>query len=183
MRVLLLLMMMIFFKMIEEQNFKNLCNLTTSILGLRKGSLAYKSRQQKYQIPRSVASVIARMIDDIHPNIIAKEIKRDRVSIYHYEKCHESNYKSFPKYREIFNKVYNAYSNIKHSKRTFADLGHLKQYLKEHGITNSNKHQTTIRITSGKVQADVKVSYRDFYDQLEKCKFALTDCNYNLEII
>ena len=40
-----------------------------------------------------------------------------------------------------------------------------------------------LRITSGKIQADVKVSYRDFYDQLENCKFALTDCKYNLEII
>eukprot|EP01047_Picozoa_sp_COSAG01_P031160 COSAG01_NODE_2200_length_8176_cov_3.326606_16_plen_170_part_00 len=169
--------------MIKKENFKNLCNLTTSLMGLRKGSLAYKSREQKYQIPRSVASVIARMVDDIHPTVIAKEIKRDRVSVYHYEKCHESNYRSFPKYREIFNKVYNAYSNIKGDKKTFADLGHLKQYLKDNGITNSDKHQTVIRITSGDVQADVKVSYREFYDQLEKCKFALTDCNYNLEII
>ena len=51
------------------------------------------------------------------------------------------------------------------------------------GVVSSDKHQTTLRISSGKVQADIKVSYKDFYNQLEKCKFALTDCNYNLEII
>ena len=171
------------FKMIEEDNFRNLCDLTTSLVGLCKGSLSFKSREQKYQVPRCVASVVPRMIDETHPTIIAKVIKRDRVSIWHYEKMHPSNYRSFPKYREVFNKVYNAYSSMKGAKRTFADLNHLKQYLKENGVHHSDNHQTTIRITSGKVQANVKVSYKEFYDILEKCKFAMTDCNYNIEII
>jgi phosphoribosylformylglycinamidine (FGAM) synthase-like enzyme len=174
---------MILFKMIQEENFKTLCDLTTSLVGLHKGSLSHKSREQKYQIPRTVAAVVARMVDDTHQTIIAKELKRDRSLVYHYEKTHQANYRSFPKYREVFNKVYNAYSNIQGSKRTFADLAQLKNYLKDCGVTNSEKHQTTIRITSGRVQADIKLSYRDFYNQLEKCKLALTDCNYNLEII
>jgi len=169
--------------MIEEINFKILCDLTTNLVGLRKGSLSHKSREQKYQVPRAVASVVSRMIDETHRTTIAKELKRDRSLIYHYEKMHESNYRSFPKYREIFNKVYNAYSNIQGSKRTFYDLDHLKQYLRDNGVRNSDKHQTTLRISSGKVEADVKVSYKNFYDQLEKGKFVLTDCNYNLEII
>ena len=169
--------------MIEEINFKILCDLTTNIVGLRKGSLSYKSRKQEYQIPRSVASVVARMIDDTHQNVIAKELKRDRSLVYHYEKMHESNYRSFPKYREVFNMVYNAYSNIQGAKRTFIDNKQLEKYLKENGVSNSDKYQTIIRVTSGRVEYDVKVSYKDFYNQLEKCKFAMTDCNYNLEII
>ena len=169
--------------MIEEINFKILCDLTTNLVGLRKGSLSYKSRKQKYQVPRAVASVVSRMIDETHRTTIAKELKRDRSLIYHYEKMHESNYRSFPKYRETFNKVYNAYSNIQGAKRTFYDLDHLKQYLRDNGVRNSDKHQTTLRITSGKVEADIKVSYKDFYNQLEKCKLALQDCKYNLEII
>tara|TARA_R110000824_G_scaffold74923_1_gene190314 strand:+ start:229 stop:738 length:510 start_codon:yes stop_codon:yes gene_type:complete len=169
--------------MIEEMNFKILCDLTTNLVGLDKGSLAYKSREQKYQVPRAVASVVARMIDDTHQTVIAKELKRDRSLVYHYEKKHEFNYRSFPKYREVFNKIYNAYSNIQGAKRAFTDLNQLKQYLRDNGVENSEKHQTTIRVTSGRAKYDVKVSYKDFYDQLEKCKFALTDCNYNLEII
>ena len=169
--------------MIEEINFKILCDLTTNIVGLRKGSLSYKSRKQEYQIPRSVASVVARMIDDTHQNVIAKELKRDRSLVYHYEKMHESNYRSFPKYREVFNMVYNAYSNIQGAKRTFVDSRELEVYLRENGVSNSDKYQTIIRVTSGRVEYDVKVSYKDFYNQLEKCKFAMTDCNYNLEII
>ncbi len=98
--------------MIAEDNFKTLCNLTTSLMGLRKGSLAFKSRKSELQVPRAVASVVARMVDDTHPTIIAKEIKRDRVSVWHYEKMHQSNYRTFPKYRETFNKIYNAYNLV-----------------------------------------------------------------------
>ena len=71
------------FKMIEEINFKILCDLTTNLVGLRKGSLSCKSRKQKYQVPRTVASVVARMIDETHRTVIAKELKRDRSLLYH----------------------------------------------------------------------------------------------------
>ena len=169
--------------MIEEDNFKTLCNLTTSMMGLRKGSLAYKSRRSELQIPRAVASVVGRMVDDIHPTIIAKQIKRDRVSVWHYEKMHQSNYRTFPKYRETFNKIYNAYTSIHNSKRTFNDMFHLKQHLREQGVRHSSNPQTSIKITSGKVGVNIKVSYKDFYEQLELCKLALRNCNYNLEII
>ena len=67
--------------MIEELNFKILCDLTTSLVGLDKDSLSSKSRKYKYQIPRAVASVVARMIDKTHRTIIAKELKRDRSSL------------------------------------------------------------------------------------------------------
>jgi hypothetical protein len=175
--------MTLFFNMIAEQNFKTLCDLTTNLMGLRKGSLSLKSRKSEYQIPRSVASVVARMVDDATQVVIAKQLKRDRSLIYHYEKMHESNYRTFPKYRDVFNLVYNAYSNLQGAKRTFVDMYHLQNYLRENGIVNSDNHQTIIRITSGKVGTDVKVSYKDFYNQLENCKLALQNCNYNLEII
>ena len=46
--------------MTAKDNFIHICNLTTSVMGLRKGSLAYKSRKQEVQIPRMVAAVIGR---------------------------------------------------------------------------------------------------------------------------
>jgi len=100
-------------KMTQEDNFKNLCNLTTSLLGLRKGSLAYKSRRQELQVARSIASVIARKEYEIPHSTIAKVINRDRTLIYHYEKNHKHNYSTFPKYRDIFNKVFNAFNLLK----------------------------------------------------------------------
>ena len=170
-------------KMTQEDNFKNLCNLTTSLLGLRKGSLAYKSRKQELQVARSIASVIARKEYEIPHSTIAKVINRDRTLIYHYEKKHKHNYATFPKYREIFNKVFNAFQSIEDSKKSFFDLQQLKDYLRKNDVSHSAKHQVSIRIQSGEVGTDIKVSYRDFYNQLENVKLALQNFKYEIEII
>ena len=170
-------------KMNKELKFQNLCNLTTSVLGLHKGSLAEKSRRQELQVPRAVASVIALTEDEVSHTQIGKVIKRDRSLIYHYAKMHQSNYATFPRYRETFNKIYNAYSNFKEDENTFFDLAQLKDYLDEYDIVDSVKHQTTVKITSGRIVAEVKLSYKDFYNQLEMIKLALENFQYETEII
>jgi len=171
------------FNMTAEDNFKSLCDLTTSLMGLTKGSLAYKSRRTELQVPRAVASVIARIEDNTHRTVIAKVLKRDRSLIYHYENTHEANYSSWAAYRDTFNKVYTAYTSIINAKKEFFNLSHLKNHLKDNGVRNSSKHQTTLRVQCGKVGTDVKVSYREFYNQLELCKLALQDYKYQIEII
>ena len=168
--------------MTAEDNFKNLCNLTTSIMGLPKGSLAYKNRKTELQVPRAAAAVIATM-DNIHCTVIAKVLGRDRSLIYHYNKMHTPNYSSWEKYRTTFNQIYMAHTSIENSRKKFFDLQHLKDHLRQEGIYDSEKHQTIIRITCGKVGTDVKVSYREFYDTLELCKLALQDYKYEIEII
>ena len=168
--------------MTAEDNFKNLCDLTTSIMGLPKGSLAYKSRKTELQIPRAAAAVVATM-DNIHCTVIAKIIKRNRSLIYHYNKMHSANYSSWEKYRTTFNQIYMAHTHIVNAKKEFFDLQHLQDHLRQEGIVSSSKHQTSIRIKCGKVGTDIKVSYRDFYNQLELCKLALQDYRYEIEII
>ena len=168
--------------MTAEDNFKKLCNLTTNIMGLPKGSLAYRSRKTELQVPRAAASVVATM-DKIHCTVIAKGLKRHRSLIYHYNKMHSANYSTWEKYRITFNQIYMAHTQIENTKKHFFDLQHLKEHLRNAGIYNSNKHQTTIMIKCGKVGTDVKVSYREFYDKLELCKFALQDYKYQIEII
>ena len=170
-------------KMNTEDNFKNLCDLTTSLVGLPKGSLALKTRKTEYQVPRMVAAMVARIEDETHRETIAKVLDRNRTSINHYERCHSANYSSFALYRETFIKVFNAYTEIKDAKLTFIDLYNLQEHLRKSGIHDSLKHQTTIRITSGKLGADVKVSYKDFYNQLELCKLALQNYQHEIEVI
>ena len=167
----------------QELNFKTLCQMTTNMLELPEGSLADKSRREELQIPRMVVSVVSKMIDNTHFNIIASGINRDRTLINYYMKMHKSNYRSFPKYRDMFNKIYNAYKDIQGAKRTFADKYHLREHLRQGGVRHSTNPQTTIRVKSGKVKIDIKVSYRDFSNQLELCKLALTDCNYNINVL
>ena len=170
-------------KMTAEDNFKTLCNLTTSLVGLPKGSLALKSRKIEYQVPRMVAAMVARLEDETHRGTIAKVLKRDRTSVNHYERTHSANYSSFPLYRDTFNKVYNAYAEIKDAKKTFIDLYNLQEHLRKNGVKHSSNHQTTIRITSGKFGTDIKVSYREFYNQLEICKLALQNYIHEIEVI
>ncbi len=112
----------------QELNFKTLCQMTTNMLELPEGSLAQKSRRQELQIPRMVVSVVSKMVDNTHFDIIASGINRDRTLINYYMKMHKSNYRSFPKYRDMFNKIYNAYNDIQGAKRTFIDKYHLREF-------------------------------------------------------
>ena len=170
-------------KMNTEDNFKNLCDLTTSLVGLPKGSLALKTRKTEYQVPRMVAAMISRLEDETHRETIAKVLDRHRTSVNHYERTHSAYYASFALYRNTFNKVFNAYTEIKDAKLKFIDLYNLQEYLRKNGIHDSAKHQTTIRIVSGKLGTDIKVSYKDFYNQLELCKLALQNYQHEIEVI
>ena len=107
------------FKMTDREKFESICALTTNLVGLHQGALSDKTRKETIHVPRMVASVVGRLVNDIHPTIIADVICRDRTSVLHYYKLHTHNYASFPKYREVFNKVYYAYSELKKSKKVF----------------------------------------------------------------
>ena len=183
--------------MTQEEKFKNLCDLTTNLVGLPKTlfditdrasdkdktSLSVRIRTLDYQVPRMACAMVGILEDNIHKTIVAKVLQRDRTNINHYTVRHGVNYASFPLYRDTFNAIYNSYTQLKDAKLKFSDLSHLKRHLKDNGVFNSKKPQTIIRIKCGKVGTDVKVSYRDFYSTLELCKLALQDYQYEREII
>ena len=168
--------------MTAKDNFIQICNLTTKVVGLRKGALAFKTRVQEVQIPRMVASVIARMEEEISHTIIANVLQRDRTLIYYYEKTHQANY-TWEKYRDIFNKVYMAYKKIEDSKEVFIDKNHMRRYLLRNGVTESEKQEAQIMVKSGKVGIIIKTSYFDFSNQLENIKLALINYKYEIEIL
>jgi hypothetical protein len=169
--------------MTAEDNFNYLCNLTTRVLGLPDGSLASKSRRSELQIPRSVASVIAIMEDDIHPQIIAKVIKRDRCSVYHYQNTHKSNYANREKYRNIFNKIYKSYKDLEGTKDFFLDGDYMRVYLLKHGVSMAYGGEVSLEIKSGQVKCIIKTSYFDFSNQLENVKLALKNYHFTVKII
>ena len=169
--------------MTAEDNFKNLCNLTTRVLGLPDGSLASKSKRRELQIPRSVASVIAIMEDDTHPVIIAKVIKRDRCSVYHYQNTHKSNYANKEKYRNIFNKIYKSYKDLEGTKDFFLDGDYMMVYLLKNGVSMAYSGDVSLEIKSGQVKCIIKTSYFDFSNQLENVKLALKNYHFTVKII
>ena len=169
--------------MIAEDNFKNLCNLTTKVLGLPDGSLASKSRRSELQIPRSVASVIAIMEDETHPTVIAKVIKRDRCSVYHYRDTHKYNYANKEKYRNIFNKIYRSYKDLEGTKDFFLDGNYMKAYLLKKGVSVTYGGDVSLEVKSGQVKCIIKTSYFDFSNQLENVKLALKNYHFTVKII
>ena len=98
--------------MTAEDNFKYICNLTTSVLGLPKGSLALRSQKRYLQVARASAGYIGRTEENIHRTIIGKVLNRDRSLIYHYEYNHNKKYANCLVYRNTFNKIYISYKDL-----------------------------------------------------------------------
>ena len=176
-------MMIYLSKMTDTEKFINICDLTTSLVGLHKGSLADKTRKQEYQMPRMVASIIALLEKEIHYKVIAKVLNRDRSLIYHYEKKHKYNYSSFPKYRDMFNLVYNSFKEIEVSKKIFKTREDLMSCLKIAGIKSVVKPQVKIKIKSGDALFTLNTNYFDFSNNINIIKESLKDYDYKTNII
>ena len=169
--------------MIEEFNFKSICDITTRVMKLPQDSLALKSRKRPLQVARSVAGYIGRTEENIHPKIIAKVLKRHRTLIYHFEHSHKDNYANCEIYRNTFNKVYKAYKSIDGDKDIFLDKDFLKSYLLKHGVSEVRKPDVFLEIKSGQVKCKIKSSYFEFSNQLEIVKLALKNYHYSIKII
>ena len=163
----------------HEKDMKHICDITTQVCGLPLGALANKSREQKYQIPRMVASNIARHEKKIHYNTIAKAFNRHRSSIYHYEKQHKALFSSWRNYRDMFISVFNAYAEKEYK---FIDHTLLKSLLKEAGIKDVKNPKVEIIISLQGREFSVKSNYQSFTRQVEKIKSVLSGYNYDLSI-
>ena len=170
--------------MTSTDHFIDICDLTTNVMGLRKGSLSYKSREQKFGICRAIASIIGRE-NGINLTIIANVLKKTRAAIYYYEKNHKDNY-STPTgydYRDAYNKVSVAYHNLENSKNIFDDPFRMKAYLLRNGVRESKKNQIHILVKSGKVGCTIKTSFLDCSKQTENINLVLMKENYKFEIV
>ena len=167
-------------KITDKEKFEHICNLTTSLVGLRKGSLSFKSRKQEIQLPRLVAANIGRL-NYIHQRVIADVLNRDRSLIYHYENTHGANYTSWKKYRETFNLVHKAFAEIEESKPSFQDNRALKRHILEF-VKESEKCQVEILVTSEKVGCKIITSYREFSYVLKNIKFALANYRHSIDV-
>jgi hypothetical protein len=169
--------------MTAKDTFKNLCDLTTRVLGLPDGALALKSRKRPLQVARAITGYIARTEENIHRTIIGEGLNRDRSLIYHYELRHKPLYKTCPVYRDSFNKIYKAYKDVGGTKEFFVDKDFMKSYLLKNGVTETLDPDVLLEIKSGQVKCIIKTSYSDFSNQLENVKLALKNYHYTVKII
>ncbi len=111
--------------MTEELNFKAICSLTTRVMGLEEGSLAYKNRTRKLQASRSIAGFIGLTEENISRKVVAKILDRDRTATYHYVRFHKKNLDKCEIYRDCFTKIYKEYKNIDGEKDIFVNKRHI----------------------------------------------------------
>tara|TARA_R110000824_G_scaffold9768_9_gene43197 strand:+ start:26 stop:544 length:519 start_codon:yes stop_codon:yes gene_type:complete len=172
--------------MIEEYNFKSICDITTRVMKLPKDCLSLKTRERPLQAARSVAAYIGRTEELIPPKIIAKVLNKNRTVIYHYEHSHKKNYANCEIYRDTFNKVYKSYKSIDGDKDIFLDGDFMKSYLLKNGVKESKvpKHsEVLLEVNSGQVKCIIKTSYFEFSNQLEIINFTLKNYHYTVKII
>ena len=166
----------------DELQVMHICDLASMYAGLEEGEISSKSRLQRLQLPRMVVGVVAREYG-IHYNSIASILKRDRCSVYYYEDQHAQNYAYWHEYRELFNKVYNAYSEMREAKYTFKNETELKNHLIYNNIKeNILEGKVKIVVTSGKIKTTIKTNYREFSNTLKKISDCLVDYNHTLDV-
>ncbi|QDP57151.1 MAG: hypothetical protein Tp172MES593141_32 [Prokaryotic dsDNA virus sp.] len=169
--------------MTEELNFKAICDLTTNVLNMPKGSLALRSRKRPLQVARSVAAYIGRSEEDIHRKVIGKVLNRDRSLIYHYENRHSFLYRSCSLYRDTFSSVYKAYKDIDNEKEIFINGKLMKEYLLKNNVKESKDSDVILRVKSGEAICDINTCYFKFSSQLENIKFAMEKYYYTIKML
>jgi hypothetical protein len=177
--------MMFRFKMTEELNFKALCNLTTRVMGLPEGSLAFKNRTMNIQAARASACYIALTEEKIDRNVIAKIIDRDRTATYHYQTSHKKkfNNKKCDFYRNTFTKIYQEYKNLDSNKYIFKNGEKLYNFLLNNNVVESKKSDVVLEVKSGEAICSIKTCYFKYLNQLENINIALEKYHYTINII
>ena len=169
--------------MTEELNFKAICSLTTRVMGLEEGSLAYKNRTRKLQASRSIAGFIGLTEEKISRKVVAKILDRDRTATYHYVKFHKKNFKKCKIYRDCFTKIYKEYKNLDGEKDIFISKRQMKNYLLENNVKESKNSDVILQVKSGEVVCDIHTTYFDFSNQIENINIALTNYHFHINII
>ena len=169
--------------MTEKLKFKEICDLAINVCDVSKETLFSKTRKRKVQSVRASVAYIARKEEDIHRNIIAKVLDRDRTVTYHYERNHKNLYSRCIIYRNIFTKIYKAYKDIDETKKVFIDKHYMKSFLLKGGVTEKLNSDVLLEVKSGEVKCIIKTSYFDFSNQMKIISFVLKDYHYTIKII
>ena len=156
-----------------EQDVIDIAGLATKICGIERGSLSKSSRAAKYSLPRTVVSNIARIDKGIHFDIIAKVLNRDRCSIYHYQKIHKDNYRNWTEYRELFNRVYQAFTDLRDSRKKFVDVQDLRSHIIRAGVVFSDNPSVFIDINSDMFTTSINTDYKNLSSNMEIIRIAM----------
>jgi len=167
----------------QELNFKEICDLTTNVVGLPVGSLAYRNRSKNLQTARAIAGYIGLIEGNINRNIIALVLNRDRTATYHYERTHKKKLNKCDVYRNIFTKVFKKYKDLDCKKNMFTKGKHMKNYLLQQKVHESRNSDIKLEVVSGQAKCFVYTTYFDYLNQIENINIAMKNHHCKINII
>ena len=167
----------------EEYEVLKLSEVATQEMGLPQGSYLRNSRKSEYNILRKVISNIARHELEIHHNIICKVLKKDRTSIYHYERCHESDYKFWKDYREYYNIVLSKYEVGKYDKKKFISKEDLRKFLFQNEIIKPCVNpEVRITLYAEDIKTNILTTFENFSQTFIKLNDLLKEYEVKTDI-
>jgi hypothetical protein len=128
---------------------------------------------------RMAISNIARVEHKIHYTTIAGVINRDRSSIYHYERQHETWYITWKTYQKAYDLLSSALSE---NAKPNLNKCQIKRLIKEAGIVGKKRGKCKIIIASGNTSHSIKSDLYEFPATIEKLKPILEQYEHNLDI-
>lgn len=166
------------FNITDDKIVNDMLTKAVEVFEVPLPALLGRSRRQEIHLARMCVSNLARVENKIHYNTIAECLKKDRSSIYHYEKMHENLYGTWAIYRDKFNKLYN--SVYKNEKRKIT-RSEITQILKKNDLVQENG-AVTLYIKSGRVNYKFRTTYSGMCENSEKIKNLLADYDITIDI-
>lgn len=168
--------------MTDTEKFDEICNLTTKMLKLPKGSLSQKSRIKELSIGRIIAGMIG-LKYDICRNVISKKFNRNRTLTYYFERHHLNRCDQktgYGDYAKNYFKIMNAYRTKQNKKKVFLENALLRNHLTNAGLSHSAKPTIEFTIISGHAKCKLLSDYSKFsidYDTINEITKDY-DCNF-----
>jgi|TARA_R100000479_G_scaffold51336_1_gene24403 hypothetical protein len=167
----------------DKQTISTLLAIVKNNYGFDISEITSSSRLQLHVVCRQVLSNIARIEKNIHPQIIAACLNKDRTSILSYFNKHDSYYNNWSTYRNTFDKIYEDYCRLKQKRKVFQNEQDLRSYLFNSGVKYSDKPSVFIKVEMKDFQVIVNTDYRNFSFNQELIRLALIDYDCKIEII
>lgn len=169
-------------KLSDESEVKTLFAIIQKNFGLKERDIKSSSRKELLVITRQVISNIARIENNTHPEIIGSILNKDRTSIISYWKKHDQYLKSWPVYKNTFERIYTDYCRLKDKRQLFSSEQELRSYLFNVGVKFSEKPSIFITVKMKDFVVCINTDYRNFSFNSELIRLALIDYDCQIEI-
>tara|TARA_A100001201_G_scaffold2475_2_gene6249 strand:- start:12927 stop:13475 length:549 start_codon:yes stop_codon:yes gene_type:complete len=166
----------------DKDTLSTLLAIVKNNYGFDVSEVSSSSRKQIHVMCRQAMSNIARIEQNIHPEIIGARFNKDRTSILSYFNKHQTYYDNWKGYKQTFDTIYNDYCKLKNKRRVFETEQELRSYLFNVGVKYSDNPSIFIKVQMKDFTVIINTDYRNVSFNSELVRVALIDYDCIIEI-